>query len=637
MNNRRFRIALVISTVVLLLISFASESLYFSDFEYRYRTKLFNKTLREKENILEECLNGMKPILAKEDHHGSMPENNLFAVAEENNITILEYLDNKLTFWSDNGFDVPAFLSDTTYNKKLVFLQNGWFLTRAIKAGNEKIIGLLRIRTDYGFKNDIITSGFEDVYRMPGNVGLSRDQDASEFHVYDKSGQFIFSLLFPAVKEKTGYILIPLVSWTVTFFLIILLLLEIVKELVKRGKPKTSFSLLLLLFLSFYFLFLFTSRPSVFFRTELFSPFRFSLNSFVPSLGHLLLLSILSSVFAGVFFRYFPFTEKVSSMGVRSKLYLSGFLLGGALLVSLYHFFFSKLISISNINFEAYKVLEMSIFTATGFFSLFLLMLVPVLFLLQVLRRFIQFKSRTIFLLMLSSLAVPIFIYYNEPDVFVPLALFCYMLTGIIWLSEKYGLGLFNMTLLFSLVFGVYSLYFITTLSEEKISENIKIQAVSLSSENDPEAEHLILDMWPSITNDTFLAQKMNAPYFSKSDVDEISGYLQDTYFTGYWRNFSFRMFLCSYDEPIQIGQNNEIAENCFVFFADRIKRDGHQLTGTDFYFMENQGGRSYYLGRVFYKSGSTITNGIFIELYSDINVFQPGYSALLLDKKYHG
>ena len=30
-------------------------------------------------------------------------------------------------------------------------------------------------------------------------------------------------------------------------------------------------------------------------------------------------------------------------------------------------------------------------------------------------------------------------------------------------------------------------------------------------------------------------------------------------------------------------------------------------------------------------------TNGLFIELYSDINVFQPGYSELLLDKKYHG
>ena len=64
---------------------------------------------------------------------------------------------------------------------------------------------------------------------------------------------------------------------------------------------------------------------------------------------------------------------------------------------------------------------------------------------------------------------------------------------------------------------------------------------------------------------------------------------------------------------------------------------NGHKLTGTEFYFMDNQGGRSYYLGRLFYKAERNITNGLFIELYSDINVFQPGYSALLLDKKYHG
>ena len=34
---------------------------------------------------------------------------------------------------------------------------------------------------------------------------------------------------------------------------------------------------------------------------------------------------------------------------------------------------------------------------------------------------------------------------------------------------------------------------------------------------------------------------------------------------------------------------------------------------------------------------GRGATNGLFIELYSDVNVFQPGYSELLLDKKYHG
>ena len=64
---------------------------------------------------------------------------------------------------------------------------------------------------------------------------------------------------------------------------------------------------------------------------------------------------------------------------------------------------------------------------------------------------------------------------------------------------------------------------------------------------------------------------------------------------------------------------------------------NGQRLTGTDFYFLDNQGGRSFYLGRLYFKNGKGATNGLFIELYSDVNVFQPGYSELLLDKKYHG
>jgi hypothetical protein len=57
---------------VLILFALAAESVYFSDFEYRFRTRMFNKTLIAKETIMEECLNNMKPVLANENHHGSI-------------------------------------------------------------------------------------------------------------------------------------------------------------------------------------------------------------------------------------------------------------------------------------------------------------------------------------------------------------------------------------------------------------------------------------------------------------------------------------------------------------------------------------------------------------------------------------
>ena len=139
MKGKRYIIFLGFLTAVMIVAAFVSESIYFSDFEYRFRTRKFNKILVEKEKIMENCLNAMKPILAKEDHHGSITENNLFSIAEQNKITILEYIDNKLVYWSDNEFDVPQFLNDSIYSRNLVFLQNGWFLPKTIRAGNERI------------------------------------------------------------------------------------------------------------------------------------------------------------------------------------------------------------------------------------------------------------------------------------------------------------------------------------------------------------------------------------------------------------------------------------------------------------------------------------------------------------------
>ena len=637
MRSNRYPIFLSILTVVLIILALGAESVYFSDFEYRLRTKMFNKTLIAKETIMEDCLNAMKPILAKENHHGSISENNLFSVAEHNRISILEYLDNKLFYWSDNEFDVPLVFIDSLYNKPLVFLQNGWFLTKTVQAGNEKITGLLRLHTDYSFENNIIKSGFEKEFRMTKNVDFNTDKGASEFHIFDKEGDFLFSLIFPIVKGNTYFILVPLCLWAGAFILIILLSFEIVKLLVSKGKGLIGIGFALTVFTFIYIIILFTGKPMAIFQTELFSPYRFSLNKIIPSLGHLVMLGILTAAFSTILYRHYPFKNRKESKGIENYLFLSILLMTGALIVCLYQWIFSQLISTSNINFETYKVLELNMFSIAGFIAVFLLLLVPVFYLLKIFQSAKLFSTRTVIFSLISSIVVPAFFFYSRPGTLIPLALFYFVLVLSVWLSVRRNVGRFNMTVIFSLISGVYFLYFITILSDEKTTENIKIQAVSFSTENDPEAEHLLLDLWSVIEKDTSLTNMMKVEYFDTVNFEKIKGYLQDKYFTGYWKNYHFSLYLCHSDQSLQIGSGNEMSQNCFSFFDERIKRDGHRLTNTNFYFIDNQGGRAYYLGRSYYKSGKNSTNGLFIELYSDVNVFQPGYSELLLDMKYHG
>lgn len=633
MKDGKFKIAPLILAISLILIAIASESIYLGDFEYRFRTNRFNRILKEKERIMENCLNGMKPILARGETHGSTSENKLFSIAESNHITILEYIGNKLIYWSDTGFDVPRILVDSLYKKPLVFVQNGWFLTMSVQAGDEIIVGLMRIRSDFGFENDIIRNGFLRYFGMPENTGFSRNREASEYQVFSVDGSFLFSLIFPEVKGKTYFIYLPLLLWGLAFFMIIYLALNLAGYLIARNRKITAFISCFLMFSAIYLLILLGQRPAVLFQTELFSPYRYTMNAFIPSLGHLLVMCILLSVLSFVFFRNLK-PERIHLKP--GYLTMTLLMVPGAILFALYHIVFSHLIFNSNINFETFKVLDLNIFSLTGFVSVILLFGIPLLYTMRVFQIMKQPESKTVFMSVITTILLFAGFIFTDPLVLIPAALFYFLVTIFVWQLLKINTGIFNKTVIFSIVLGLYSLFLITYLSEKKTEENVKIQLLSYSTENDPTAEHLLLDMWPKISRDSVLRNMMDVMTFENNDFDTISNYLHDKYFIGYWGNFNLNIVLCRKNDPLSVGDFNGSFEDCFNFFGKKISAEGQQLPGTGFYFMDNNQGRSNYLGQIFFEYDNSRINGLFIDLFSDINTFQIGYSELLLDKKYH-
>lgn len=619
-------------------MALTAESVYFSDFEYRFRTRRFNKILAKKEKITEDCLNSLKLILEKGESHGSISENNLFSVAEKHGITILEYINRKLINWSDNSFDVPALLDDSLFAKPIVFIRNGWFIPKTTQSGNEKIIGLLRVRTNYGFENDLIKNGFEKVFGIPENVELSMDKNISAFHVLNREGGFLFSLIYPDVKGPTFIIIGPLILWISVFVLILLLTKEYIAVFVSKGKNYLAVAASLLVFSLIYFLILYSNKPAILFQTELFSPYRFTLNDFVPSLGHLFLISILLSDFSYIFLKYFPLTERSGENASKDYFYLTCLFAVGVVLFLCFHWIFSQLISNSNINFETFKILEISVYSVIGFATLILLLLVPLFFLMKVFSISQRLKAKIIIFSIITSLIVLAVWYKLQHNVDWPLTIFYILIAVSAWLAWKRKTGMFSMTVVFSLIFGLYSLYYITFLSEEKVTENLKVLAVSYSNDNDPTAEHLLLDMWPRLSVDTALKKMMQFEFFGKdyNYSDKVKAYLLETYFNGYWDNFNYNIVLCRNDSRLIVDSDNNV-DNCFDYFEEHILKYGHQLAGTGFYFLDEQGGRAFYLGRLSTKTGNGITNRLYIRLYADIDAFQAGYSELLLDRKYQG
>jgi two-component system, NtrC family, nitrogen regulation sensor histidine kinase NtrY len=636
MKSKKYRIYLLVITIVLFLMAAGSEILYFSDFEYILRTRRFNKILAEKETVFDNSLNSLKLSLDSGEDISQVVKENPFSVIE-NQGTILFYFDKKLVHWSDNSFDVPRNWDDSLFSKSLVFIQNGWFLTKSVKGGNGIIVALLRLRNDYGFENNLVRNGFVKEFGVPESTGFSLSKNISDFNVFSKEGKRLFSLVFPPGRQESYLIALPVILYAAAFVLLLLLILEAAAFFNSRRNNLAGVSISFFVLFLIYFLFLVFRKPLVFQETELFSPYRFTLNGFLPSLGHLFLLSILATIFANIFYRYFPMKSLSQEKPVISYFILTILMFSTLILLGIINYIFQQLVSGSNINFEPYKVLELSVYSLIGFFSIILLFLVEILFMLKVVKIGENLKIQTVILSVLTS-----FILFSLIIVYVPgkvfhLSVFWIVLITALWFGNKRKMTKLNMSVVFSLLFGVYSLYYLLVLSEKKNIENIKVLAVTYSNENDPEAEQLLINLWPVVSKDSVLKSMLSAELKTPDQNDKISQYLHETYFGGYWGNFKLFIVTCDNTSPLNIGPENNMVPSCFDYFNERIKKFGHRLTGTDFYYLEDQGGRSCYVGRLFYSLPGNKTNGLFVELRSTADAFEAGYSELLLDKTYRG
>ncbi|MFN8210147.1 MAG: HAMP domain-containing sensor histidine kinase [Bacteroidales bacterium] len=637
LRDNRFKIIFLLVTVVLLILARLSESVYYSNLEYRIRTRKVNSILAEKEKIADDCLNRLRTVLGKEEGTDTLSKSDVFTTLEREGISLLWYFDKKLVHWTDNSFEVPLTCEDTSFSKPLAFIHNGWFLIRSRTSGNEKIILLLRLTHEFGFENDIVKNGFVDYLRLPENTQITFNTASTPFNVTDGKGSYLFSLAFPARRQASVYIIIPVLLWTFALLALLVLVRIIVKELSGAGRSVPGFVLALAVYASIYLVLLLFREPRVFFETGLFSEYRFSLNSFIPSLGHLLIISALSAELGWLFFKYLRSSFPAGKSRIAMLTVLALFFAVIAILFYICHLIFTNLIVDSNISFEPYKVLDLSFYSFAGFLSVVLLFLAPMLILQSLLSSYRNIDRKNLVIAFTISLLIFVPGILKDGLRIVPLILLYSAIVLSIVTAFSLRIGKFNITVIFSLLFGLYSLFYLLNLSREKNDERKKIMAVAYSSEHDPKAENLLLDLWNGLSGDTTLKRILSYDPLQQADVDNISRYLHDKYFGGYWGNFNMSIVTCGNDSPLWITSEQSLVDNCFDFFTERIRKLGHRITGTGFWFLDDQGGRSYYLGQLFYNLNGGRKNGLFIELYSDVDAFQAGYSELLLDKEYYG
>ncbi|MDT8400714.1 MAG: HAMP domain-containing sensor histidine kinase [Bacteroidales bacterium] len=625
-TKRNLFILLAALFLLALIADFVSES----EAPYRMEAGSFERKLHKAERKGMECLE-------KIAHGDSLLALSKFADYTLSNeiYSLFKYSGGSLTAWTDNSISVPGKLNNKLFDKKLLQLDNRKVLANKLEYGRDTYICLINIYYEYDISNKYLKSGFNQEFGLRINTDISNDGD-SGYPVHDISGQYLFSLVFDrSANFINGIYVIALFMWLLFSVFFLIAVDRIAAWLVKKGFSYLAFLSSVQFVVIFYLIFLLFDKPAVFTGMEIFSPFRFTLGPLIPSPGHLLFLSTLLLFICFEFYRYYPEPSCSEEKPVRSFLIISLFLT-----VSSFMFFlFSRLLHIlilnSNIHFRIFDIVDIDIFSVISFAAAAMLLVGFSIYMLRLVKFCKNLPLRVVIpSMIIAGLLICLLNILSGQRLLVP-ALAYLLLALQAWFFRSGSSRLINISVTFALLAAAYSAYVIPDLTFQKETENLKVISANFSNQNDIYGEALLLDLWPELEADSLLPAIMNHNFLSPAEVNLVYSYLDSVYFTGYWDNYDRIYTICEDDSPLYFESDTQRVENCFAFFRGRAKEMGVPVIDSNLVFLDNNSGRPYYLGCLYYQRDDGNQNGLFIELINLVRYTQTGYPELLMNKEF--
>ncbi len=553
---------------------------------------------------------------------------------ENEGIVFLGYQNDSLQFWSDNLVPVENFDTRQNLYNPVTKLENGWYISRFRAIDDIEIFALILIKNQYSYSNDFIKNDFPDEYNLPPEFIVSTDPDKG-YKITDNEKNFLFSVY---LNSEFGYNYTAIHLASIFYFLAIVFLLFIFRRLVNKINHKTTrrialAGLALFLILGRY-LMLKYQVPSVFHHLELFQPHQFAISFIVPSLGDLLLHAILI-----LFYVYLIYREvKIELKGYKIYQYLF-FVIAVSVSYAFFlvvHYFFKSLILHSSISFDVYQFFDLSVYSLIGFLII-VSFFISLFFIIDAcIRNFLNYFSfkdlAIIFIPLLLILSLLLKFIDFKFEIF-SIIFFATLYLYIIYIRFNKKVFTYPVKILLILFFAIYTVVFVTIVSNKKNQETRKVLVVNLANEHDQVAEMLLESIEQEIYNDTVIRDLLTWHIQNEGAILE---YLQMNYFSGYFRKYDLQISVCSPVDELTVNyENSTEIVHCYSFFDRLLVNEGNQLKGSNFYFLDNLNGRISYLGKIEYqKSGRNEEVSLFISLDSKLISQELGYPELLLDKK---
>ena len=632
----------IVSTIILFLTAFISES-YLRDKIYdKSDTRRIQRIILEKEKSLDEGLNHLVELMPEDSDSCCLYtifDDEYFKLYEEEGLVYLYYRKGELVFWTDNIIPVPELYKDYP-DSKIVKFTNSVFYSKATQTDNGIIIGLIQIKTEFPYENKFLSNGFQKEFNVDTHVKLLVGENIDTDKIFNSNDDYLFSLDYGLVvkNSKLGGIFV-ITLYLLSFILFLFLIRRFVHNspIEKRNLFVVLASIFILLLLKTFSHFNF---PEVFYDLNIFKSFEIHNPTFLPPVGELFAYSLV--LFFIIYNFYIDFQFSLDKMQKSSL--LSGFTAGLFIVIAPVLYFlsasvFSILILHSNISFETYKVFDLSIFTFVGFGMLALLFASFVVFIdkfLVIYERSQQQKQAMIYLLIIVSVILLSSLIKGNPYLNFEASIFysisCFILFYFRFLSKnQYRLSSF---VVYVLMFSLFTLWEVNKYSGEKNISEMKMRAVNLSTEHDPVAELLFIDLEKEIKEDE---EVMDILFSSDFDYDLLYNTIERKYFKGFWDKYDLQITVCGERDSVFVSPPEEARYSCYPFFYETVLEDGVMVPGTEVYYVDNLNGRISYLLPIKYEPENEDEVTMFLELDSRLVLEGLGYPGLLLEESLQG
>ena len=534
--------------------------------------------------------------------------------------------NNNLNYWTTRSIQFSTDLNEFTGDKGLIKLQNGWYQYLIKKSHQKTYLALTLIKHDYTIKNKYLKSTFHHSFNIKDELEIVSEESEHVAPIQDKNGDFLFGL---KQVEDEDY-RINNNSWLLLliFFSGYLFIISFISKQSRKTASLRKFSpVIVILFIGLSrFLLLYFHPFEALFQQELFSPTVFAQSLFLPSLGDLIINTVLFAIVI------YYLSRTIQNINAHNKVVVFIIAITTAISPLILANLLDGLITNSKINFDINYLLDLNAYSFIGIGAITTLFISIILLIKISLNHFSEkaFRKNQLISIFWALTLIAIIIGHFYLGLSAILTSWLLLVILVFSLNTNVKTSFYRSVLLV-LIISITTSYGFIHLGKLKAEINKEFVAKKLARERDPVTEYLFKDIVVKIEKDTLIQNAVNT---NIQINDKLNKHILDRYFGGHYGKYDINIIgIFNANDSIYVEENKIV--NAATFFNEKIEQetdDPFRINKTLNFLYSNEGVSSYFAS--IQLNATNENRFLYIELLPKVFSKTEGYPELLLNEK---